>query len=319
MKIFGINHKTIAIFGILFSALSYVVLTVAVKYMDYAFSPGLAVALRLNLALVFIYILMWRGIDLKKIVSFKLSTWIYFILFGFVGGTVAIYLLSIGTLKSSVLVVSVLLALAPVWTYFLRLFTRISKFNWKILTLAIMSFLGVLVISYGMHGDKLFQFVQVDGFVYVVIASFLMSLFYAFREKLPENLNNQEITFFIILISAITSNLLVWLEFANGSFTLKTDMIFDSRVSISLFLGGVLNVTGGLIAAYSFKHIDAVLGTQLLLSENIFALVLGYILFGETINNIQILGVLIIVLSAYLVSVELEAGEEENFVPTITI
>jgi len=196
--------------------------------------------------------------------------------------------------------VSVILGLTPLWTYLMKLIFRMDRFNWKILGLSIISVVGIFLLSNGLENINIFQGSSGEGVLLLLIASILLSMFYVFRNKLPENLNSQEISFIILFISSLSSIFLLFTE----KIYIDFDLVFSPNVVFGLICGSLLNVTANIIGAYSFKHLNAVLGTQILLLENVFALIIGYFFFSEFVTLVQFVGVILVVSSAYLVSVE---------------
>jgi drug/metabolite transporter (DMT)-like permease len=68
---------------------------------------------------------------------------------------------------------------------------------------------------------------------------------------------------------------------------------------VGLILGSLLNVSTTQLQNYGFQHLPAVAGAQLLLLENIFAPVLGFILYSETVLPIEFLGAVLILLGVF--------------------
>ena len=53
---------------------------------------------------------------------------------------------------------------------------------------------------------------------------------------------------------------------------------------------------------FAFTHINEVIATQIFLIENFFALIFGYLLYGELVNIYQLAGAGVIIASIYMMN-----------------
>lgn len=68
---------------------------------------------------------------------------------------------------------------------------------------------------------------------------------------------------------------------------------------LGLVLGSSLNIVCTFFENFAVKHLDSVFASQILLTENIFAFILGYLLYREQVTFQEFVGATIIIASVY--------------------
>jgi len=113
------------------------------------------------------------------------------------------------------------------------------------------------------------------------------------RQMLSKNLNNQEITIVSMFIAGVSG---IILAIISGEH-LNISSLFNYQVLIGLSIGIFFNIVSTFLGNYSFEHLDVVVGNQLLLTESIFSIVIGYFLYHEILTLPEIVGAVIVIIS----------------------
>jgi len=293
-----ISNKNLAIISLILSALASVLLIIAVKLLDQAFSIALSMTIRITLAAIITFVIFRSTIDLKKIFHTSKKTLFLLFIFGFLGYSLSIYLLSLGIVKSDVLTVSVILSTSPIWTYLIGIIFKLQKFKTNIFLLSLCSVVGVLAMNNTTTGLFNFGSSETLGILLLCLAAIFSSIFYVFRNHLDKNLNSQEISFSILTVASLTSFIFLFFEKS----IVRYELLFSWPIFFGLLLGVGLNISANILNSFAFKHVNSVMGAQILILSNVFALIIGTIFYAEYISPLQFLGMVIILGSAYLVS-----------------
>jgi drug/metabolite transporter (DMT)-like permease len=72
------------------------------------------------------------------------------------------------------------------------------------------------------------------------------------------------------------------------------------HIWLGLTIGAVCNILSTFLGNFALQHLNATIGTQLLLMDNVFAAILGYFIYREIVTPIEILGAIIIIGSVYI-------------------
>lgn len=293
------NNKKIAIVYLIISAFLYVLFGVGIRLIDTAMTPALGIILRLTLSACLYILLFYRYINIKRLLQLDKSDYLYLLLMGTLGYSVYILFISHGTLATTLFGVAVALGITPIWTYILSIIFLKYKFSIKVSGLLLLAIVGVAIMSSGSIASvQNLNFFNDKGFLLVSVAALLGAIYAILRNRLSDNLNNHEVSFMILLIAAIGSIFLL--------FTEETKIIYDNLLTFKLIfgivLGASLNIATAYLLNYSFKNINVVLGEQLLLLENVFAIIIGFLFYNESITFTQIIGAMLIIISGYYIS-----------------
>lgn len=268
------------------------------RLLNEAFSPGLAFIIRIFFATVLSYFLFYKQIDFQKIKHFSLATWGYFILIGSVGYSLSIYFLSLGVLRASLISVAVILGTSPIWTYMLSLIFLKTKVKNSYIIYLLITVIGVMLLSLNFAQMNDLATIFSLGSLFLLISAVSGCVFYVFRNKLPTELNDKEISFLMMGIASLSSVLFLFTETP----VIHYDHIFTWQILVGLTIGISFNIFINWAQSYSFKILSPVFGAQLLLLENVFALILGYLLYSETFGLFQFIGMVLVISCAYFMS-----------------
>jgi len=164
-----------------------------------------------------------------------------------------------------------------------------ERMTWHKLLFILTAFVGVILLAIQ---DYQHIFAWGNGEVLALVSTFSFALSYVASRWHSTLLNNKEITAIILGIGA----LMVFL----------TSLIFGEGLpltnwSVSLFsvvlLAGLFNVVNLFLTNYGFRKVEAILASNILNLESIFAVGLGLVFFKELPVLKELFGGILIVLS----------------------
>lgn len=167
-----------------------------------------------------------------------------------------------------------------------------EKFTLQKALYVALGFVGVLLIAVQDYSN-IFNWGQ--GEIFALIASVSFAISYIARKWQSDLLNNKEIAVIIFFISTM---LLIPTSFLLGEgMPNLAGLPYISMVV--LIIAGLFNVINLFLTNYGFQKIEAVLAGNLLMLEVVFAIALGFMFYGEIPLFKELLGGLLVVISAY--------------------
>jgi drug/metabolite transporter (DMT)-like permease len=164
-----------------------------------------------------------------------------------------------------------------------------EKLTFKKFLLILTAFSGVILIAVK---DYFHLLVWGKGEVIALLATFVFSLSYVTRKWHSNLLNNKEITqitFFLSFIMLFVTSLI------------KGDGLPVSGWQIGLLLAvlgaGLFNIINMFLTNYGFQKVEAILASNILTLESVFAVILGLFFYKEVPIVKEFLGGTIIILS----------------------
>ena len=288
------SSKTLPIITLVTVSLGYGLLSVGSRWMNQAFDVFAQVYLRIVLALVFMLAFYFRDIRWRRLLTLSTQDWLILLLMGTAGYGLMIYAIVQGALLTPLLNVSVIFSTVPIFVYLLGITFLHRHARLQILLLLFVSIYGVGVLSSGQFLPSLAHFGIGD--LWVLASAFFEAIWYLGIRIIGNKINSRETT---IIAQAIAVLTIFPLALASGE-SLPTLTDFSSGyVVLGLIIGIVMNVFAPLATIYAFKHLDEVFATQLFLSENIFALLVGWFFYGERVGLISLFGAGVVIASVY--------------------
>ena len=269
------NKRTLAISSLMLSALFFGSTFIIVKNLLDDFSPINIVFLRY--AIASIMFLLTGGIPNKKTLKPGLLMGL-FLWIGYVTQTQG--LVTTSTINSGV-VTGFYIVLTPIFSKIINKTTLSTKSYLFSLT----GFIGIFLIASNSY-DQLF------GNLFTLICATGYALHIVMVERYIKDQNISQLMFVQSLIGT-----LLCIPFLNiEQLTFKFEYILPI-----LFLGIVVNFAAFYLQLFGQKIINASTAALLLSMEAIFALIIGILYVGEILNLINWAGVLLVLLSIFLV------------------
>lgn len=286
----GFNEKTEyrkGVLALVLLALIFASMGLFARYLSTGFLLFQQVYLRMLAAFLIGCVVFRRRVDISKFRQLPLKEWLLIIfraasysLFGIILFTQAI----LATKYSNVSFIGALPMTAVLGFVLLR-----ETFSFPKLGLVLLAFIGVILISVEDYSSI---FSWGNGEVLALISTVFFSLSYIARKWQTKLLNNEELT----IINFLAAFLIVFLVSL-----FKGDGLPTSGWHLGLILAvlgaGIFNVGNVYLTNYGFQRVKAVLASNLLTLESIFAVVLGFIFYRETPLLKEVLGGIVIILS----------------------
>lgn len=282
-----------AITALCIVAISYALLNVSVRYANAGFGPFTQVYLRIGFGLLLTLAFFYKDINFKKIKKISRRDWYLLFLMGTLGYGIAVDFITLGVLHTSLFNASVIGSTTPFFVFLFNIFILRKRFNTALFLFLIVSFYGVCVLATNSFIPILTNFSLGD--FYVLLFAIGSCFFILGRKFLSAYLNNSEIAVSVMSIAFLSSlavALLMGQKLNIGGFA-------NPIALFGVVFGGVLNLIATKLQNFGFHHLNAVLGSQILLLQNVFAPVFGFILFQETIVPIEFVGALIVLVGVW--------------------
>ncbi|HVX93077.1 MAG TPA: DMT family transporter, partial [Candidatus Dojkabacteria bacterium] len=202
-----------------------------------------------------------------------------------------VYFITQGALQTKLVNVSIIYSTIVFFSYLYSIVLLKNKVSIKLIGLILLSFLGTAFIA----ANSFFPTIGKLGVgdLYVLLSAATMAAYSVGRQMLSKDLNNQEITIVTMLIAGVSG---IILAIISGEH-LNISSLFNYEVLIGLAIGIFFNIVSTFLGNYSFEHLDVVVGNQLLLTESIFSIVIGYILYHEILTVPEVVGAIIVIIS----------------------
>lgn len=290
----NIYTKHLSIIFLIFVAAAYTLLSVGSRLLAEGFQPMTQVYMRIAIATIALILMFRKNLRWIRIRTIPIrDVWILLTM-GTIGYSIAVYFATLGALNAKLVNVAIIFASVPFFSYLYAFIFLKKPFDIKLTALLSISLIGIGFVATKSFIPKLEAFGIGEWFT--LIATATMAWFFVGRKLLSKHLNTQEITVVVMAIAAISGWILALMRHETFSLSAFTNM----HVLLSLLIGGLMNVIVNPIEIYAFDHLDAVFGSQILLLENVFALIIGYLVYAETISLPEVIGGLIIVACVYI-------------------
>lgn len=287
-------NRNLAVGALVVNSACYIFLAVATRLLSQGFQPLTQVYLRIGLGFLIACLIFRKEIRIPAIRTLKAKDFLPLLLMGVVGYSVAVYFITLAVLNTKLVNIAVINSAIPFFTFIYSyvVFGKSSKRT--SLPLVIITVFGVLMVSTKSYIPILSQFGK--GEFFALLSTATSAWFFVGRKMVTKKLNNSEILLIVMCIACVSTILLSLLMHEKLILT----NIFNGYIALGLLLGGVLNVVANKLEIFAFHHIDATLGSQILMLENVFALIFGYLFYKEVIIMPEIIGGLLILGSVYM-------------------
>ena len=270
-----ISEKNKPLIALFFSALFFGSTFLIVKNLLVSFSPTFIVFMRYIIASIFFLVI--GGIPNSKTIKPGLLMGI-FLWLGYITQTQG--LVTTSTINSGV-VTGFYIVLTP---FFSKLINK-TQLNNKNYIYSFLGFLGIVLIS-------ITDITQIFGNIFTMFCAFSYAMHIVLVERYIDGLNISQLMFVQSFTGAVLCIPFTELNQINN---------FNEYWLPILFLGLVVNVSAFYLQLYGQRIIKASTSALILSLEAIFALFIGILLAGETLNLLSWGGVLLVLISIFLV------------------
>jgi drug/metabolite transporter (DMT)-like permease len=289
----SLSPHTQGILAMFLAAVCYIAINSFVRPLNQAFEPVTSTFLRFLVATFFALMLFHRQLNIHKIWTAPVKDKVLLLLIGTVGGIFAMWAATVALLKTTLLNVALFDALNPILAYLYSLILIKQRFRWQIVALAGITVYGTMVVVSKSFFPSLQQFGLGELLACVAVA--LFSLGFTLRKLLTHHLNSFEIALVLMSITIVIMPIITWLMGEHLDLARITWPIIAT-----LLVSGFVTALAMLLSTFGFKHLEATLGSQILLSKVIFSLFAGLLFFQEVPQPISIFGAVIVLMGTYL-------------------
>ncbi len=282
-----LTEKQKGVAALILLALFFASMGIFARYMQTSFTLLQQVYLRITAALLLTLVIFRKNINPSKLFKIPNKDWLILFLRSLTMYVFGVSLFTYGIINAKYSNVSFISAL-PLTAVFGFILLK-EKFTIKKILYVLLAFLGVVFISVPDFRNVL---LWGHGELMTLISVVFFSLSYIARKWQSKALNNYEITAVIFAISMaivfITSiSLGEGLPLSNWSYFL-----------LAVVVGaGLFNVGNLLLTNYGFERVEAVLASNILALESLFAIAIGFMFFRETPVVRELVGGTLILIS----------------------
>lgn len=274
------------------TGLFYSLLTISIRLFDEAGIGTMSqVSFRLLFAIPPALLMFRKDISKDKIRLISKKDWVILFSIGTLGYAVAVWLLTLAFVKTSLINAVTVYNLNPLAIYAFALIFGRNKIDLRLVLLTILAIYGVTLVATGNFVPQFDSFGE--GEIYAVLATICFAWYYFSRKLLSSVVTDGQVTVIAITIAGISSTIVALLSGETYYFSL----LLSVGALIALFIGVAGNVASTYFASYGFDNLNAVLASQLLLTEVIFTMIIGIALYGESIGVVGIAGVVILIVT----------------------
>jgi drug/metabolite transporter (DMT)-like permease len=289
-----LSLKQRAVIALCIVALSYSLLSVVVRLMNAGFGPFTQVYLRIGLGCLLTAGVFYKKIRFTKISKISARDWFFLLLMGSLGYGLAVDFATLGTLHTKLLDVAVITSTTPFFVFLYSILILRKPFQNYLLFFLLLAFYGVCVLATKALIPAFNEFGIGD--FYVLLFAVGLGVYIICRKMLSTYLNNYEIAVIVMLIAFLCSLIIAVIVREPISLT----GFFNPYAFFGLVLGGGLNLIATTLETFAFKPINAVAGSQILLLENVFTPLFGYVFYREIIFPIELFGALVVISGVWL-------------------
>ena len=270
-----LSDKNKSLFALFFSAMFFGSTFLIVKNLLDTFSPTFVVFMRYLIAAIFFLII--GGLPKKETLKPGVLMG-FFLWLGYISQTQG--LVTTSTINSGV-VTGFYVVLTPFFSRAINK-TSLSRNNYMY---SVLGFIGIVLIS-------ITDFSQIFGNIFTFICAIAYAMHIVFVERYVSNLSISQ----LMAVQSITGAILCLPLLNINEFSNLAEYILPI-----FFLGIVVNVGAFYLQLYGQKIIKASTSALILSLEAIFALFIGILIAGEILGMVSWIGVLLVLLSIFLV------------------
>lgn len=272
-------------------ALSFASMGVWVRMMGESFTTAQQVFLRLFLASILTWLIFGRMFNKKIFRELRKKDWFIYAVKATLNYGVGVLFFTVAVQHAKLSIVSFIAAL-PIMGFLAWLMFR-EKFDKKGIPWVAISVVGLALVA-----GVTFSGVSLGvGAIAAVVSMLGFDISYLMVRYHKKNLTNFHNTTLTLTFAWIVPLILIFIQ---------RQSILPNHINhvalIGLLASVVLNITGLYIINYVFTNLKAYVAGNILLLDGVFALALGYLIYGETISFPELLGAVIIIVCAIFIS-----------------
>ncbi len=275
----------------IWQALSFTLMGVWIRMMNGAFTSYQQVFWRVVLAGVCCWIAFGPQFNAKLLRQLSKKDWAVIASCAFLIYGLSVPLFTVAVLHADLAQVAFISALPAAGPLAWLLFKE--KLHPRALLLIIISTIGLLLVA-GL-GSQSYHLTL--GTIAAIISMFGFSMSYLMVRYHPKSLTNIQNTTLLFSFGWMPMLVLMLVD---------RQSIMPARIHVVALVGllfsVIFNISGVYVLNHIFKHLKAHVASNILLLEGVFALVIGYMFYGEKLSPAELLGTALIVASTLALS-----------------
>ncbi len=262
------------------------------RHLNTGFSTFQQVYLRVGVGFLFSLFIFGSGINFKKLIKLPLKEWGILIF-----RALSYYVLGVGFFTIAINITKYsnvyFIAAMPLIAFFGVLIFK-ERMTLKKLLFILTAFMGVLLIGVD-DFSKIFEWGR--GEVLALISEIAFAIAFITRRWQSNILTNKEITQLMLLIAFL---LLIGTSFFLGEGLISFE--WNLATFLVVMASGLSNTFFVFLSNYGFKHVKALIANNIMMLQAVFALILGFVIYKEIPILKELVGGLIVILSAIAIN-----------------
>lgn len=284
------SDKDKGVLSLILLSLVFACMGIFARYLNAEFTILQQTYLRVFAAFIIGVIVFWKDLHFEKLKKIQRKEWIVLIV-----RSASLYLLGVTLISAAFIEAkysnAAFIAALPM-TALLGFLLLKEKITFEKVLYIVIGFIGVVLIAVQ---DYTNLFAWGRGEVFALLSSIFFAFSYILRKWHSDLLNNKELAVIIFFISSILL-VLTSLLFGEG---FPQPSNFSNFMIFIITIAAIFNVANLYLTNYGFQKVEAVLASNLLTLEVVFAVAIGVVLFGEYPVSKELIGGLLIIVSAY--------------------
>lgn len=285
------NMRGLAVILALWQAVSFALMGVWVRMMSESFTTYQQVFWRFVFAAALCWLVFGMQFKRSTFRGLTAKDWLIYILRSFLNYGLGVLLFTVAVLHADLAQVSFVASL-PIEGFLAWLMFK-ERLDSKALPLILVSVVGLaLVTGLSLNGLQLGI-----GTVAAIVSMLGFDISYLMVRYHPKNLSNFHNTTLMLTFAWIPPLVLL---LATRQSILPASV--NTVALIGLIASVVLNITGLYFLNFIFSNLKGYVAGNILLLEGVFALIFGYVFYGEKLSLLELAGAAIIVFCAVVLS-----------------
>lgn len=282
------SKRTLAILALILIAYAYSTLGMVSRILNEGFQPMTQVYVRVAIGFLISLLFFRHNLNYQKIITTPRQDWFWLTVMGAIGYAVCVWFLTLGAISAKLVNGSVIYSTIPFFVYIISYFLLKEKFRLKLILFLLVAVYGIAVVASKSFIPQLSGFGM--GEMFTLVGAFTGAWWSVGIKKLSNHLRTTEVTMLVMAIAAISGIIIAMLQ---GE-TLQLSSFSNSWIVFGIVLGAGLNFMTTFLENFAFKHINVVLGNQILMVSTVFSLLNGFVFYQELITWPELIGGLLI-------------------------
>ncbi len=285
------KNKKLAILLAVVQSLLFVLMGVWARFMNESFTVSQQVFWRMIVALIIAWLLFGKTFNKKVITSLTQKDWLIYLIRSLLYFGAGVMLVTFSVNHTTLAIVSFASSLPFIGIFGWLMFKE--RLDGRAVPFILLSVVGLGFLC----KIDLFKIHLSPGLIAAFLSIFAFDISYLMVRYHRTKMTNFQNTTLLLCFAWIVPFIAILLGkdgFFPGHLTLNA--------IIGLLLSAIFNILNLYLLNYIFSNLKGYVAGNILLLEGVFALAIGAVFYSETVGLFQIIGALLILLAAYVIS-----------------